>query len=171
MRGSIGLVSQEPTLFTGSVLENIRYGKADATQAEVERAAALANALGFVQALPDGFETEVGARGVMLSGGQKQRIAIARAIVREPRLLVLDEATSALDATSERVVQAALDGLLRQASFTTLVIAHRLSTIRSASKICVFGKGGLLETGTHDDLIAKKSHYHALVAHQVAASH
>ena len=103
-------MSQEPTLFTGSVLENIRYGKADATQAEVERAAALANALGFVQALPDGFETEVGARGVMLSGGQKQRIAIARAIVREPRLLVLDEATSALDATSERVVQAALDG-------------------------------------------------------------
>ena len=110
-------------------------------------------------------------RTVGPDGSLPAQVAIARALVRDPEILVLDEATSALDAASERVVQKALDDVVRSASRTTLVIAHRLSTIRSASKICVFGKGGLLETGTHDDLIAKKSHYHALVAHQVAASH
>ena len=168
LRSTIGLVSQEPALFTGSIAENIKYGKPDASLEDVRHAASLANALQFIDALPEGFDTQVGSRGVQLSGGQKQRIAIARAIVRKPRLLILDEATSALDAKSEQVVQAALDKLVAASSCTTLVIAHRLSTIRSASKICVFGKGGLLEEGTHDALLAKKSHYYALVAHQMA---
>ena len=168
LRGSIGLVSQEPALFTGSIADNIKYGKPDASLEDVRHAASLANALQFIDALPEGFDTQVGSRGIQLSGGQKQRVAIARAIVRKPRLLILDEATSALDAKSEQVVQAALDKLVAASSCTTLVIAHRLSTIRSASKICVFGKGGLLEEGTHDALLAKKSHYYALVAHQMA---
>ena len=168
LRGSIGLVSQEPALFTGTIADNIKYGKPDASLEDVRHAASLANALQFIDALPEGFDTQVGSRGIQLSGGQKQRVAIARAIVRKPRLLILDEATSALDAKSEQVVQAALDKLVAASSCTTLVIAHRLSTIRSASKICVFGKGGLLEQGTHDALLSKKSHYYALVAHQMA---
>ena len=168
LRSSIGLVSQEPALFTGTIADNIKYGKPDASLEDVRHAASLANALQFIDALPEGFDTQVGSRGIQLSGGQKQRVAIARAIVRKPRLLILDEATSALDAKSEQVVQAALDKLVAASSCTTLVIAHRLSTIRSASKICVFGKGGLLEQGTHDALLSKKSHYYALVAHQMA---
>ena len=167
LRASIGLVSQEPCMFTGTIADNIRYGKPAATDADVAAAAKLANALDFVMEFPDKFETAVGARGVQLSGGQKQRVAIARALVRDPRILVLDEATSALDAQSERVVQEALDALLATTKCTTLVIAHRLSTIKNATKICVFGEGKLKEEGTHADLMDARSHYFALVSHQL----
>jgi ATP-binding cassette subfamily B (MDR/TAP) protein 1 len=153
LRSQIGLVSQEPVLFSGSIRDNIRNGKPDASDDEIEAAARLANAHTFVSALTDGYETEVGEQGVQLSGGQKQRVAIARAIVRDPAILVLDEATSALDAASERVVQDALDTLLRTKRRTTLVIAHRLSTVRGADKIAVFGDGVIVEQGTHDELM------------------
>ena len=132
-----------------------QLGRADASQEDVEAAAALANAAGFVASFPGGYTTEVGEKGVQLSGGQKQRIAIARALVRDPAILVLDEATSALDAESERVVQAALDDLLAARRRTTLVIAHRLSTIRNADKIAVLSEGMLVEEGTHDELMAR----------------
>ncbi|CAI7878245.1 unnamed protein product [Closterium sp. NIES-53] len=153
LRSQLGLVSQEPSLFATSILENIRYGKEDATLEEVEEAARIANAHSFVTALPQGYNTQVGERGVQLSGGQKQRIAIARAVVRNPRVLLLDEATSALDSESELVVQAALDsGLMRGRS--TVVIAHRLSTIRNADKIAVVAGGRVVEEGTHEELMA-----------------
>ena len=167
LRASIGLVSQEPCLFTGTIADNIRYGKPAATDDEVERAAKLANAFDFVGTFPDGFGTAVGARGVQLSGGQKQRVAIARALVRDPRCLVLDEATSALDAKSERVVQDALDALLATTKCTTIVIAHRLSTIKHASKICVFGDGVLKEEGPHEALMDARGPYFGLVSHQL----
>ncbi|KAH8052460.1 ATPase [Aureococcus anophagefferens] len=167
LRASIGLVSQEPCLFTGTIADNIRYGKPAATDDEVERAAKLANAFDFVGTFPDGFRTAVGARGVQLSGGQKQRVAIARALVRDPRCLVLDEATSALDAKSERVVQDALDALLATTKCTTIVIAHRLSTIKHASKICVFGDGVLKEEGPHEALMDARGPYFGLVSHQL----
>ena len=171
LRAQIGLVSQEPVLFGGTVRENIAHGKADATDAEIEAAAKLANAHDFVAALPEGYETPVGEQGVQLSGGQKQRVAIARAIVRDPAILVLDEATSALDAASERAVQEALDGLLRARQRTTLVIAHRLSTVRGADLICVFEEGRVVERGTHDELMASESgRYRALVATQLAGA-
>ena len=171
LRAQIGLVSQEPVLFGGTVRENIAHGKADATDAEIEAAAKLANAHDFVAALPEGYETPVGEQGVQLSGGQKQRVAIARAIVRDPAILVLDEATSALDAASERAVQEALDGLLRARQRTTLVIAHRLSTVRGADLICVFDEGRVVERGTHDELMASESgRYRALVATQLAGA-
>ncbi|CAI5954612.1 unnamed protein product [Closterium sp. NIES-64] len=153
LRSQLGLVSQEPSLFATSILENIRYGKEDATQEEVEEAARIANAHSFVTALPQGYNTQVGERGVQLSGGQKQRIAIARAVVRNPRVLLLDEATSALDSESERVVQAALDGGLMRGR-STVVIAHRLSTIRNADKIAVVAGGRVVEEGTHEELMA-----------------
>lgn len=124
----------------------------------------MANAHDFIQAFPDGYETQVGEKGVQLSGGQKQRIAIARAIIRDPRILVLDEATSALDSTSEKVVQAALDNLLKTKRRTTIVIAHRLSTIKDADKIVVFSDGVVVEEGTHDSLLSLSSgHYRRLV--------
>ena len=169
LRSQIGLVSQEPVLFSGSIRDNIRNGKPDASNDEIEAAARLANAHTFVSALTDGYKTEVGEQGVQLSGGQKQRVAIARAIVRDPAILVLDEATSALDAASERVVQDALDTLLRTKRRTTLVIAHRLSTVRGADKIAVFGDGVIVEQGTHDELMAlgEKGRYRALVATQL----
>ncbi|CAI5481222.1 unnamed protein product [Closterium sp. Yama58-4] len=153
LRSQLGLVSQEPSLFATSILENIRYGKEDATLEEVEEAARIANAHSFVTALPHGYNTQVGERGVQLSGGQKQRIAIARAVVRNPRVLLLDEATSALDSESERVVQAALDGGLMRGR-STVVIAHRLSTIRNADKIAVVAGGRVVEQGTHEELMA-----------------
>jgi subfamily B ATP-binding cassette protein MsbA len=166
LRDAIGIVSQEPLLFSGTIADNIRYGKLDATQAEIERAAREANAEEFVIALPHGYETLLGERGIRLSGGQRQRIAIARAILRDPRILILDEATSSLDTHSERLIEEALDELL--SGRTTLIIAHRLSTIRRANKIFYVDAGRIVEVGTHEDLLARGGPYAELHAAQFA---
>jgi ATP-binding cassette subfamily B (MDR/TAP) protein 1 len=147
-------------LFSGSIFENIVYGKPGGASVEdVEAAAQMANAHTFITEFPEGYKTQVGEKGVQLSGGQKQRIAIARAIVRDPKILILDEATSALDSTSERVVQEALDRLLAHKKRTTIIIAHRISTIRNANKIVVLSNGSVVEQGTHDELFALAGHY------------
>jgi ATP-binding cassette subfamily B (MDR/TAP) protein 1 len=154
LRSQIGLVSQEPILFGGTVAENIRYGKNNATDEEVISAAKMANAHTFiVNDLDKGYETDVGEKGAQLSGGQKQRIAIARAILKDPKILLLDEATSALDSESEGLVQDALDKLM--VGRTTIVIAHRLTTIKNADVINVIAKGTLLESGTHSTLLVR----------------
>jgi subfamily B ATP-binding cassette protein MsbA len=152
LREHVGIVPQETMLFNGSVYNNILYGRLDATKEEIEAAAKAANAHDFIMQLTDGYETKLGDRGVNLSGGQRQRIAIARAILKNPRILILDEATSALDTESERVVQEALDRLM--VGRTSFVIAHRLSTVKNADKILVLEKGNLVESGTHDELLA-----------------
>jgi ABC-type multidrug transport system fused ATPase/permease subunit len=163
LRSQIGLVGQEPVLFNMSIADNIAYGKfGDVTREEVVEAAKMANAHGFIAAFPDGYDTSVGEGGGSLSGGQKQRIAIARAIIKDPAVLLLDEATSALDTESERVVQAALDRLLRLKRRTTIVIAHRLSTVRNADAICVLDRGRVVERGTHAELVALGGQYHYL---------
>jgi ABC-type multidrug transport system fused ATPase/permease subunit len=164
LRQQIGLVGQEPVLFDGSIAQNIAYGKPGATAQQIEEAARKSNAHGFISTFPDAYETRVGQGGSQLSGGQKQRIAIARAILKNPAILLLDEATSALDTESERIVQDALDALLAAQKRTTIVIAHRLSTIRTADKIAVVGDGRVIEEGTHDQLLWRRGHYHALVA-------
>ncbi|KAF8696114.1 hypothetical protein HU200_037004 [Digitaria exilis] len=151
IRGKIGLVNQEPLLFMSSIKDNISYGKEDATIEEIKRAAELANAANFIDKLPNGYDTMVGQRGAQLSGGQKQRIAIARAIIKDPRILLLDEATSALDVESERIVQEALNRIM--VNRTTLVVAHRLSTVRNADCISVVQQGKIVEQGSHDELI------------------
>lgn len=163
LRQQIGLVNQEPALFATTILENIQYGKEDATMEEVEEAANAANAHSFITLLPDGYNTQVGERGVQLSGGQKQRVAIARAMLKNPKILLLDEATSALDAGSESIVQEALDRLM--IGRTTVVVAHRLSTIRNADIIAVLQQGQIVELGNHEELLAKGSSgaYSALV--------
>ncbi|KAG0499630.1 hypothetical protein HPP92_004321 [Vanilla planifolia] len=153
LRDQIGLVNQEPALFATTILENILYGKADATIAEVEAATTAANAHSFITLLPNGYNTQVGERGVQLSGGQKQRIAIARAMLKNPKILLLDEATSALDAGSESIVQEALDRLM--VGRTTVIVAHRLSTIRNVDTIAVIQQGQVVEAGTHEELISK----------------
>ena len=169
LRGQIGLVSQEPVLFAASIRDNILYGKPDASEAEVVAAAKSANAHNFIAALPDGYDTLCGERGTQMSGGQKQRIAIARAIIKDPKILLLDEATSALDAESERVVQSALDGLM--GGRTTVVVAHRLSTVRAADKIAVVQKGRIVEEGTHAELIGRRDgKYSALVKLQTRSA-
>jgi len=150
-RANIGIVPQEVLLFGGTITENIRYGKPDATFEEIEAAARKANALKFIEQFPDKFETIVGERGVKLSGGQRQRIAIARAILKNPAILVLDEATSSLDAESEFLVQEALEKLMKNRS--TIIIAHRLATVREADCIYVLEKGQIMESGTHEELI------------------
>uniref|UniRef100_A0A4W5JYI3 ATP binding cassette subfamily B member 4 n=1 Tax=Hucho hucho TaxID=62062 RepID=A0A4W5JYI3_9TELE len=170
LREMIGVVSQEPILFATTIAENIRYGRPDVTHQEIEQAAREANAYDFIMTLPDQkFETLVGDRGTQMSGGQKQRIAIARALVRNPKILLLDEATSALDAESETIVQAALDKV-RQGR-TTIVVAHRLSTIRNADVIAGFKKGEIVELGTHSQLMEKEGVYHTLVTMQVTYTH
>ncbi|XP_019418665.1 PREDICTED: ABC transporter B family member 11-like [Lupinus angustifolius] len=151
IRGKIGLVSQEPVLFASSIKDNIAYGKEGATVEEIRAAAELANAAKFIDKLPQGLDTMVGEHGTQLSGGQKQRIAIARAILKDPRILLLDEATSALDAESERVVQEALDRIM--VNRTTVVVAHRLSTVRNADMIAVIQSGKMVEKGTHIELL------------------
>jgi len=156
----IGLVPQEIHLFGGTIRDNILYGRLSATPDELTAAASAANAHEFIMNLPDGYETKVGEKGVNLSGGQRQRIAIARAILKDPRILFLDEATSALDNESELLVQEALDRLMEKR--TTFVIAHRLSTIQKADRIIVLDKGRIVEEGTHADLLKRGGLYYHL---------
>jgi subfamily B ATP-binding cassette protein MsbA len=164
----LAVVTQEPFLFPGSIRDNIRYGRPDATDDQVERAACAAHVDEFVNALPQGFDTEVGDAGVRLSGGQRQRITIARAILKNPSILVFDEATSSLDAKSERLVQEAIDRLL--GGRTVFVIAHRLSTIRHADKIVVLENGSVSAVGSHEELLASDGLYRELVALQTGAA-
>ncbi len=159
LRSSIALVPQEVILFGGSIKENILFGKQTATDEEVIEAAKKANAYDFIMSFPEGMETQVGDRGIQLSGGQKQRIAIARAILKDPKILILDEATSALDAESEKLVQDALNELLNNRS--AIIIAHRLATIRKADKILVLDKGSIVESGSHDELVKVKDGIYA----------
>ena len=168
LRANIGIVPQEVILFGGTIEENIRYGKPDATQAEIAEASKKAYALDFINSFPDGFQTLVGERGVKLSGGQRQRIAIARAVLKNPSILILDEATSSLDAESEHLVQQALSELMK--GRTTLIIAHRLATIQSADMIYVLEDGQVKESGTHTELIAQNGAYKNFVNLQVMGS-
>lgn len=166
LRSQIGIVQQDVYLFVGTVLENIRYGRPDATREEIIEAAKNANAHEFIMALPDGYDTDIGQRGVKLSGGQKQRLSIARVFLKNPPILIFDEATSSLDNESERVVQESLEKLAKNR--TTLVIAHRLSTIRNAQKILVLTDMGIEEEGTHEELLKKNGIYAKLYSLQFA---
>lgn len=161
LRSFIGVVGQEPVLFATTIRQNIRYGNPDVSNDEIEKAARIANCHQFIMKLPDGYETKIGERGAQLSGGQKQRIAIARALVKNPKILLLDEATSALDPTSEKRVQDALEKASK--GRTTLVVSHRLSTITNSDKIVYINRGVVAEQGTHDELMAKQGLYYDLV--------
>ncbi|MCY1061833.1 ABC transporter ATP-binding protein [Nannocystis sp. SCPEA4] len=166
LRAAIGIVQQESFIFTGTVRENIAYGRPGATDEQVEAAARAAHAHEFITGFSDGYDTRLGERGVNLSGGQRQRLSIARAILKDPRILILDEATSSLDAESEAIVQRALEVLMR--SRTCFVIAHRLSTIRKADRIFVLDAGRVVESGSHHELLARNGAYTRLVRHQAA---
>ena len=161
LRSLMGNVNQEAILFNDTFFNNIAFGTPGATLQQVEEAAKIANAYDFIMATPGGFDAMVGDRGCMLSGGQRQRISIARAVLKNPPILILDEATSALDTESERLVQEALERLMKNR--TTLVIAHRLSTIANADLICVMHNGRIIERGTHEELLSINGHYRRLV--------
>ena len=160
LRKNIGIVQQDVYLFAGTVMDNIRYGKPDATDEEIILAAKRANAHDFIMELPEGYETDIGQRGVKLSGGQKQRLSIARVFLKNPPILIFDEATSALDNESEKIVQDSLESLAQNR--TTFVIAHRLSTIRNAERIVVLSEEGIVETGTHTELLKLNGTYASL---------
>ncbi|MEO0911292.1 MAG: ATP-binding cassette domain-containing protein, partial [Pseudomonadota bacterium] len=157
LRSEIGMVPQDTVLFNETIAYNIRYGRPDATDAEIEQAADMAQIGDFIRALPEGFDTEVGERGLKLSGGEKQRVAIARTLLKAPPILILDEATSALDTQTEREIQTALDVVSKNR--TTVVIAHRLSTVVSADEILVLQAGEIVERGTHDELLEQDGLY------------
>ncbi|HYW89289.1 MAG TPA: ATP-binding cassette domain-containing protein, partial [Chloroflexota bacterium] len=165
LRRQIGIVMQETTLFSGTIRDNIGFGRAGASQEEIEWAAGAARAEEFISRLPKGYDTIVGERGVTLSGGQKQRVAIARALLMDPRILILDEFTSAVDAATERLIRAALIELMR--GRTTFVIAHRLSTVRAADMILVLQRGRLVDQGTHDELLETSAIYREIHASQL----
>jgi ATP-binding cassette subfamily B protein len=157
LRSNIGMVLQDSFLFAGTIKENIAYGKPQAGEAEIIEAAKAANAHDFIMNLPDGYDSEVGERGVMLSGGEKQRISIARAILKNPKILILDEATSAVDTATEMSIQGALDRLI--SGRTTIAIAHRLSTLRNANRLYVLDKGQVIESGSHRELLDQDGEY------------
>ena len=156
----MGIVTQDTILFNDTIRNNISYGLPDAKLQEIKNASEAANALEFINELPDGFDTIIGEKGTRLSGGQRQRLSIARAILKNPDILILDEATSALDTESERKVQGAIDNLVKDR--TVIVIAHRLSTITKADRIIVLDKGEIVESGTHEELLSKNGNYSKL---------
>ena len=168
LRALMGNVNQEAILFNDTFYNNITFGVESATMEEVRQAARIANADDFIMATPDQYQTTIGDRGSRLSGGQRQRISIARAILKNPPILILDEATSALDTESEKLVQEALENLMKDR--TTLVVAHRLSTIRNADLICVLHEGQIVERGTHNELFALNGYYRRLIEMQQANS-
>ena len=169
LRSGCAMVLQKNTLFSGTIRENLRWGRADATDAEIEEACRMACADEFIQRMPDGYDTYIGERGVMLSGGQKQRISIARVFLKNPKILILDEATSALDTVTEQRIQNAFDKLSE--GRTTIIIAHRLSTVRNADRIAVIEDEHIIEMGSHDELIAKNGAYAELCRAQSLDKH